>query len=198
VVNVGSLTFFDRNALIDLKMVLIAAPTHLAAPGIDDSTALFQRVQPPGFRRYCGLRVQRYSSCLQPRSVQSNESFRGLKVWQASMELVEAVYRASGEFPSTERFGLTAQLRRACVSIPSNIGEGKRRKRQKAFLYHLDVALGSQAEVDVQLEIAKRLGYLKNAEYERLQEGVAEVGRMLNGLIESMQPREPEEPELPN
>jgi four helix bundle protein len=125
----------------------------------------------------------------------TQESFRGLRVWQASMALVEDVYRATGEFPSAERFGLTAQLRRACVSIPSNIGEGKRRKRQKVFLYHLDVALGSQAEIDVQLEIAQRLGYLKNAEYERLQARVAEVGRMLNGLIESMQPPEPEEPE---
>jgi four helix bundle protein len=130
--------------------------------------------------------------------MESYESFRGLKVWQASMALVEAVYRASGGFPSQERFGLAAQLRRACVSIPSNIGEGKRRKRQKIFLYHLDVALGSQAEVDVQLEIAKRLGYLKEAEHERLQQSVAEIGRMLNGLIESMQPREPEEPEPPN
>ena len=130
--------------------------------------------------------------------MQSYESFRGLKVWQASMALVEAVYRATGEFPSTERFGLTAQLRRACVSMPSNIGEGKRRKRQKVFLYHLDVALGSQAEVDVQLEIAQRLGYLKDADYERLQAAVAEIGRMLTGLIASMQPRELEELEPPN
>ena len=85
------------------------------------------------------------------------------------MPLVEGIYRASSRFPSEERFGLTAQLRRASVSIPSNIGEGKRRKRQKAFLYHLDIALGSQAEVDVQLEIAKRLGYLKDTAYARLE-----------------------------
>ena len=87
-------------------------------------------------------------------SMQTTESFRGLKVWRASMDLVEEVYRATGRFPTAERFGLTAQLRRASVSIPSNIGEGKRRKRQRAFLHHLDIALGSQAEVEVQLEIA--------------------------------------------
>ena len=138
----------------------------------------------------------RYAPCSH-RGVLTQESFRGLTVWQTSMVLVEVIYRVTSRFPVEERFGLTAQLRRASVSIPSNIGEGKRRKRQKVFLHHLDIALGSQAEVDVQLEIAKRLGYLKDADYERLQLSVAEVGRMLNGLIESMQPREPE-PEPPN
>jgi four helix bundle protein len=74
------------------------------------------------------------------------------------------------------------------VSIPSNIGEGKRRKRQAVFLNHLDIALGSQAEVEVQLEIAKRVGFLAAQDYERIQAIVEEVGRMLNGLIASMQP----------
>jgi four helix bundle protein len=129
--------------------------------------------------------------------MQTQESFRGLKVWQASMTLVERIYLASARFPSDERFGLTSQLRRASVSIPSNIGEGKRRKRQRAFLYHLDIALGSQGEVDVQLEIARRLGFLKEEEHQRLQDLVAEVGKMLNGLIESMQPQD-SEPEPSN
>src|SRR5688572_4890004 len=122
-------------------------------------------------------------------------SFRDLKVWRDAMALVEEVYKVTASFPQDERFGLTAQLRRASVSIPSNIGEGKRRKRQKAFLHHLDIALGSQAEVDVQLEIARRLEFMKTAEYEPLAQMVSEVGRMLNGLIQSMQPPEPEEPE---
>jgi four helix bundle protein len=65
-------------------------------------------------------------------------------VWREAMTLVEDVYRTTSRFPATERFGLTAQLRRASVSIASNIGEGKRRERQRAFLYHLDVAFGSQ------------------------------------------------------
>ena len=103
------------------------------------------------------------------------------------MALVEDVYHVTTTFPIQERFGLTSQLRRAAVSIPSNIGEGKRRKRQKAFVNHLDIALGSQGELEVQLEIAKRVGFLREADYERLQKQTEEVGRMLNGLISSMQ-----------
>lgn len=106
------------------------------------------------------------------------------------MTLVEEVYRVTGSFPHHERFGLTAQIRRSSVSIPSNIGEGKRRKRQRVFLNHLDIALGSQAEVEVQLEIAKRAGFLAQRDYERLQEIVEEVGRMLNGLMASVRLRE--------
>jgi four helix bundle protein len=108
------------------------------------------------------------------------------------MDLVEEIYRATGKFPSDERFGMTAQLRRASVSIPSNIGEGKRRKRQRAFLHHLDIALGSQAEVEVQLEIGMRLGFLVEEDYKRLLALVTEVGKMLNGLIASMQPTDDE------
>ena len=107
------------------------------------------------------------------------------------MTLVEDVYRVTSQFPAQERFGLTAQLRRAAVSIPSNIGEGKRRKRQRAFLYHLDIALGSQGEVEVQLEIARRLGFIGQDDYRCVLDRVAEVGRMLNGLIESLQLDQP-------
>jgi four helix bundle protein len=103
------------------------------------------------------------------------------------MTLVEDIYRVTTSFPAEERFGLTSQLRRAAASVPSNIGEGKRRKRQKAFDYHLDIALGSQGEVEVQLEIAKGVGFLSEKDYLRLQEQVEEVGRMLNGLITWMQ-----------
>jgi four helix bundle protein len=117
-------------------------------------------------------------------------SFRGLKVWQDAMVLVEHIYRVTAQFPADERFGLTAQIRRAAVSIPSNIGEGKRRKRGRAFLHRLDIALGSQGEVEVQLEIARRLHFIDQDEYQHLLDRVTEVGRMLNGLIESMQPYE--------
>ena len=102
------------------------------------------------------------------------------------MRLAEEIYRVTSRFPRDERFGLTSQIRRASVSIPSNIGEGKRRKRQRAFLHHLDIALGSQGEVEVQLEIATRVGFLLQADYERIQKIAEEVGRMLNGLIGSM------------
>lgn len=114
-------------------------------------------------------------------------SFRDLKVWREAMAVVEDVYRLSSRFPPAERFGLTAQIRRAAISVPSNIGEGKRRKRQRAFLHHLDIALGSQAEVEVQLELAQRLGFVTSAESEPVARRVEEVGRMLNGLIRSLQ-----------
>src|SRR5688572_7251043 len=118
----------------------------------------------------------------------TTSSFRNLDVWQESMTLVEEIYALSSRFPSAERFGLTSQLRRAAVSIPSNIGEGARRKRKKAFLHHLDIALGSQGEVDVQVEIAARLAFCARSERSRIQERIDRVGRMLNGLIASQQP----------
>jgi four helix bundle protein len=117
-------------------------------------------------------------------------SFRDLDVWQESMLLVEEVYGLSRGFPSDERFALTSQLRRSATSVPSNIGEGARRKRRRAFLHHLDIALGSQGEVDVQLEIAKRLGYISGENHKRIVERVDRVGRMLNGLITSLQPED--------
>ncbi len=122
--------------------------------------------------------------------MQNTSTFRDLKVWQAAMNLAEDVYKVTAHFPRDERFGLTSQIRRAAVSIPSNIGEGKRRKRERSFLHHLDIALGSQGEVEVQLEIAKRVGFLGPADYSRLDALTAEVGRMLNGLIASLQPRD--------
>jgi four helix bundle protein len=108
------------------------------------------------------------------------------------MLLVEEVYRLSRRFPADERFGLTSQVRRAAVSIPSNIGEGARRKRRRVNLNHLDIALGSQGEVDVQLEIAMRLGYCGGEDVRPLLERVARIGRMLNGLIVSLQVLEDE------
>ena len=127
-------------------------------------------------------------SCAMSAFMPDTNSFRNLKVWQGAMTLVEEIYRTTATFPRDERFGLTAQIRRAAVSIASNIGEGKRRKRDRVFVHHLDIALGSQAEVEVQLEIARRVGFLTVADYRRLDSLAAEVGRMLNGLIASLTP----------
>ena len=109
------------------------------------------------------------------------------------MDLVEQISEISRRFPRDERFGLTAQIRRAAVSVPSNIGEGSRRKKRNVTLNHLDIALGSQAEVEVQLEIACRLRFLPEEEYKRTQAAVGEIGRMLNGLIMSLQPENDQE-----
>jgi four helix bundle protein len=122
-------------------------------------------------------------------------SFRDLEVWQESMTLVEEIYALSTRFPPEERFGLTSQLRRAAVSIPSNIGEGARRKRRKAFVHHLDIALGSQGEVDVQLELAGRLAFCTKHDRSMIQQRIDRIGRMLNGLIASQQPEAWNEPE---
>lgn len=115
-------------------------------------------------------------------------SFRDLEVWREAMTLVEEIYALSKRFPSEERFGLTPQLRRAAVSIPSNIGEGARRKRRKAFVHHLDIALGSQGEVDVQVELAARLVFCTQSDRSTIQQRIDRIGRMLNGLIASQQP----------
>lgn len=124
--------------------------------------------------------------------MQQTTSFHDLRVWQAAMDLAENVYVLSKEFPADERFGLTAQIRRAAVSIPSNIAEGQRRKRRKAFLHHLDIALGSQAEVEVQLLLAKRLQHCGGDDYEAAVSGTAAIGKMLNRLIASLQPDDEE------
>src|SRR5687767_290501 len=115
-------------------------------------------------------------------------SFRDLDVWQESMLLVEDIYRITQRFPREERYGLTSQLRDAAVSIASNIGEGARRKREKVFLNHLDIALGSQGEVDVQIEIGRRLNFGSAEELVAVQSRIDRIGRMLNGLIASLQP----------
>ena len=120
-------------------------------------------------------------------------SFRDLDVWREAMLLVEDVYALTKAFPREELFGLTSQLRRAAVSVPSNIGEGCRRKRRKAHLNHLDIALGSQGEVEVQLELARRLGLCPRAKYEEVAGRAERVGKMLNGLIRSLQPASDEQ-----
>jgi four helix bundle protein len=120
--------------------------------------------------------------------MRAHTSFRDLTVWQQSMRLVEDVYRITRHFPIEERYALTTQLRKAAISIPSNIGEGQRRKRRRAFLNHLDIALGSQGEVDVQLELGPRLGYCDRELILPVQRRVDEIGKMLNGLITSLQP----------
>jgi four helix bundle protein len=121
--------------------------------------------------------------------VSNSERFRDLQVWQRSTRLVEDVYRVTRTFPADERFGVTSHIRRACVSIASNIAEGRRRRSQRALVYHLDVALGSQGEVEVQLEIARRIGLLGEDDYRALRKQAEEIGKMLNGLNASIRAR---------
>jgi len=114
----------------------------------------------------------------------SASSFRSLIAWQQSMELVREVYELSATLPPEERFGLAAQLKRAAVSIPSNIAEGSGRRRRLTFRYHLEVALGSQAELEAQLEIARTLGFIDDARHRAVQQRAEYVHRLLSKLLD--------------
>jgi four helix bundle protein len=113
-------------------------------------------------------------------------SYKDLVAWQKSMALVTSVYRLTSSFPRDELFGLTSQLRRAAISIPSNIAEGQGRLSEKEFRYFLGQARGSLMEVETQLQIAENLGYPQNENTRSLLENCAEVGRILNGLLASV------------
>jgi four helix bundle protein len=113
-------------------------------------------------------------------------SYRDLVVWQKAMTLVTDTYRATSKFPKDEQFGLTSQLRRCSVSIPSNIAEGQGRLSEKEFRYFLGQARGSLMELETQFQIAQNLGYSEPSEARLLLQSCAEVGRILNGLIASI------------
>jgi len=106
---------------------------------------------------------------------------KDLEVWKKSIDTVIEIYRLSDAFPKLEIYGLTSQLRRAAVSIPSNIAEGAARGSDKEFLYFLNIASGSLAEVETQIIIAKRLGYVTTEE--QILESVKTIRKMLAGLI---------------
>jgi len=112
--------------------------------------------------------------------------FMDLVAWQKSMNLVEDVYRASAGFPADERFGLTAQLRRAVVSIPSNIAEGYGRSTKADYLRFIDIAKGSANEVETQLRMAQRLRFVKEQNNGRALALTNEVQRILRGLGEGL------------
>ena len=114
------------------------------------------------------------------------QSYRDLIAWQKAMDLVVLVYDQTRCFPREELCGLSSQLRRAAVSIPSNIAEGQARQSTKEFLNFLSIALGSLAEVETQILIAQRVGYLKEPATNLLLQGSAEVRRLLHGLRNSL------------
>jgi four helix bundle protein len=113
-------------------------------------------------------------------------NYRDLIAWQKAMDLVVLVYEATCCFPTDERYGLTAQIRRAAVSIPSNIAEGQGRQGTGEFLHFLSIAHGSLREVETQALIARRLGYLDDGDTNRIMNAAGEVGRLVNGLMNSL------------
>jgi four helix bundle protein len=108
--------------------------------------------------------------------------FRDLRVWQAAMDLVEMTYKFSLGFPKHETYGLTSQIRRAAISIPSNIAEGHSRKHTKEYLKFLSVAQGSLAELQTQIEIAGRLGYVTTSAVSEILDYSVSLSKQLHAL----------------
>jgi four helix bundle protein len=113
-------------------------------------------------------------------------TYRDLEVWQVAMKLVFEVYRGTATFPKQEMFGLTSQLRRAAVSVASNIAEGKGRFSDRELSQFLSVARGSVFEIETQVAIALELGLLAEPQGKKLLSRCAEVGRLLNGFIKAV------------
>jgi four helix bundle protein len=121
--------------------------------------------------------------------MRSNAAYRKLETWQVALDCVEHCYRVTKDFPRDELYGLTSQLRRAAVSIPSNVAEGYCRRRIKVYAHHVSIALGSHGELETCIEIAGRLKYLPDDRRTALEKVVASVGRLLNALHESLEER---------
>ena len=115
------------------------------------------------------------------------KNYKELKVWQKSYQLCLEVYRSTKEFPREERYGLTSQIRRSAVSVPSNIAEGYGRKTTPEYIRSLYLAYGSNCELETQTLLSGDLGYMKAQEREKLQKDIGEVERMLKALIKSLE-----------
>jgi len=117
------------------------------------------------------------------------KSYQELFAWQKAMDLAEETYHVTRDFPVEERFGLTSQLRRAAVSIPSNIAEGHERGSTSDYVRYLHIAKGSLAEAETQILLATRLRFLTGKTTGSWLTGASEVGRLLNGLVASLKGR---------
>jgi four helix bundle protein len=117
------------------------------------------------------------------------QCYREPVAWQRAVDLVTEIYKQTQSFPDSERFGLTAQLRRAAVSVPSNIAEGQGRASTGEFRQFLGHARGSLLEIETQVVIAARLGLLREQQHASLLRQSAELGRILNGLMNSLSNR---------
>jgi four helix bundle protein len=117
------------------------------------------------------------------------ETHKDLRVWQQSIEMVTSIYLMTQSFPKEEMFGLVSQLRRASVSVPSNIAEGYARGTDKEKLHFLRISSGSMSEVETQLMLSLNLGYIDQEKYNKLSETVTSVWKQLYSLISSIKKR---------
>jgi len=111
---------------------------------------------------------------------------RNLDVWKRSMEFAKKVYKITVNFPNHEQFGLCSQMRRAAISIASNIAEGAARNSKREFLQFLNVAQGSASELDTQIELAKELGYIDNKIYKEILSEIKIISKQLYGLAKAV------------
>lgn len=109
-----------------------------------------------------------------------------LEAWSKAIELVTDIYKSSEHFPKEERYGLTGQIRRAAISIPANIAEGSGRRSQKEFIHFLSYSQGSASELETELIISNRLGYLDEAEFAKLMGQLERLGRLITGLARNL------------
>jgi four helix bundle protein len=116
----------------------------------------------------------------------SSRPHKNLRLWQKAIDFVVQVYEVTKGFPRNEEFGLTSQLRRAAISVPSNIAEGLTRRTRNDKLHYLNIAQASLSEIDAQLEIARRLGYIDEASFEGVESSMTDVYMLLSGLIRSL------------
>ncbi len=115
------------------------------------------------------------------------KNYKELKVWQKSYQFCLEIYRITKRFPKEERYGLTSQIRRAAVSVPSNIAEGYGRKTTLEYIRFLYIAYGSNCELETQILLAGDLGYIETGKLEILLEGIGAVERMLKALIKALE-----------
>ena len=119
-------------------------------------------------------------------STEKTSSYKKLIVWQKAMNLVTDIYEVTNKFPPHEKFSLTSQIRRAAISIPSNIAEGSGRNTKKDFTQFVHIALGSVAELETQIEIAQRLKFFELKLYQDLEGKIIEIKKMLVALRTSL------------
>ena len=117
------------------------------------------------------------------------ETHKDLRVWQQSIEMVTSIYKMTMTFPKDEIFGLVSQMRRAAVSVPSNIAEGYARGTDNEKLHFLRISSGSMSEIETQLMLSLKLGYIGQETYSELSEQITSVWKQLNALISSIKKR---------
>jgi four helix bundle protein len=114
------------------------------------------------------------------------KSYQDLQVWKHGMRLALSIYKLTSQFPDQERFGLISQMRRCAVSVPSNIAEGHARLSTREYIRHVSIALGSIAELETQLYLAKELRYATDGDAKALLENTSQLGRQLRSLVKSL------------